>query len=35
MTRELKGLDEDLEAEIHITLLKTTLKNIKPENTRP
>ena len=28
MTRELKGLEEDPKVEIHIDLLKTTLKNI-------
>ena len=35
MTRELEGLEEGLEAEIHIDFLKMTLKNIKLENARP
>ena len=35
MTRELGGLEEGPKAEMHIDLLKTTLKNIKLENTRP
>ena len=34
MTRELEELEEGLKAEIHIDLLKTTLKNIKLENVR-
>ena len=29
MTRKLKGLEDGPNAEIHIDLLKTTLKNIK------
>ena len=33
MTKELEGLEEGLKAEIHIYLVKTTLKNIKLENT--
>ena len=32
ITKELDGLDEDTKTEIHIYLLKTTLKNIKLEN---
>ena len=35
MTKELEGLEEGQKAEIHIDLLKRTLKNIKLENTRP
>ena len=35
MTIELEGLEEGPKAEIHIELLKTTLKNIKLENTWP
>ena len=35
MTRELEGLKKGRKAEIHINLLKTTLKNIKLENARP
>ena len=35
MTKELEGLQEGPKAEIHIDLLKTTLKNIKLENARP
>ena len=35
MTKELEGLEEGPKAEIHIDLLKTTLKNIKLENARP
>ena len=35
MTRELEGLEEGLKVEIHIDLLKKTLKNIKLENARP
>ena len=35
MTRELEGLEEDPKAGIDIDLLKSTLKNIKQENTRP
>ena len=35
MKRELEGLEEGPKAEIHIDLLKTTLKNIKLENARP
>ena len=32
MTRELEGLEEGSKVEIHIDLLKKTLKNIKLEN---
>ena len=35
MTRELEGLEEGPKVEIHIDLLKMTLKNIKLENARP
>ena len=35
MTRELGELEEGSKAEIHIDLLKTTLKNINLENARP
>ena len=35
MARELEGLEKVPKAEIHIELLKKTLKNIKLENTRP
>ena len=35
ITRELESLEEDLKAEIHIDLHKTTLKYIKLENARP
>ena len=35
MTRELEGLEKGPKVEIHIDLLKTTLKNIKLENARP
>ena len=34
MKKELKVLKKDPKPEIHIDLLKTTLKNIKLENTR-
>ena len=33
--KRIYGLDEDPKAEIHIDLLKTTLKNIELENPRP
>ena len=32
MTKELEGVEEGLKKEIHIDLLKKTLKNIKLEN---
>ena len=35
MTKELAGIEEGPKAEIHIDLLKTTLKNIKLENAWP
>ena len=35
MRRELKRLEEEPKAEIHTSLLKTTLKNITLENARP
>ena len=35
MTRELEGLEEGPKPEMHIDLLKTTLKNIQLENARP
>ena len=35
MTKELEGLEEDPKTEIHIDLLKMTLKNIKLENAQP
>ena len=35
VTRELEGLEEGPKAEIHIDLLKTTLKNIELENAGP
>ena len=35
MTRELEGLGEGPKVEIHTDLLKTTLKNIKMENSKP
>ena len=34
MTKELEGIEEGLKAEIHIDLLKSTLKNVKLENAR-
>ena len=35
MAKELERLKEGPKAEIHIDLLKTTLKNIKLENIKP
>ena len=35
MAKELEGLEEGLKPEVHVHLLKTTLKNIKLENVRP
>ena len=35
MTKKLEGIKELPKTEIHIDLLKTTLKNIKLENVRP
>ena len=35
MTREPEGLEEGLKVEIHTDLLKTTLKKMKLENSRP
>ena len=35
ITSDLEGLEEGPKAEIHLDLLKTTLKNIKLENARP
>ena len=35
MTRELEGPKEGLRAQVHIDLLKTTLKNIKLDNAMP
>ena len=35
MTEELERLEEGPKVEIHINLLKTTIRNIKLENVRP
>ena len=35
MTKELEGLEVGPKAEIHIDLLKTTLKKIELKNARP
>ena len=35
MEKDLEGLEEGPKVEIHVDILKTTLKNIKLENARP